>query len=98
MELEPDLVLKRGIRLLALGDVKHKTPTASDYYQMMTYIGHYGLDSGFLLCATDREAAHQSHVVVRGNAQVVEIPLPIANLRRVEEILGELDSVVDFLN
>lgn len=47
--LVPDILIMNAMNVIALGDAKNKTPGTNDFYQMLTYLNMYGLNSGFLV-------------------------------------------------
>ena len=49
--LVPDVLIRRGTDLMALGDAKNKTPSIDDFYQMLTYLSMYGMDRGFIVAS-----------------------------------------------
>lgn len=48
-EIEPDIVVQRGGRVILIADAKYKNPTSGDHYQMNAYLGTIGTPFGILL-------------------------------------------------
>ena len=47
--IEPDILISRGMQIKMLGDVKYKSASSSDYYQLLAYLDNYGLREGFIV-------------------------------------------------
>jgi 5-methylcytosine-specific restriction endonuclease McrBC regulatory subunit McrC len=50
--LNPDVVIERDGRCVAVLDAKYKAPTSNDHYQMMSYIENFGVKGGALIRPT----------------------------------------------
>lgn len=86
--LEPDIVIRRGATVTALGDVKHKTPGPDDYYQLVAYAREWGMSRVFIMQATSLEAALPRPLTVASDGtQVSRVELPVRDLDLVEERL-----------
>lgn len=95
--MEPDILVLRGANVICVGDVKHKAPDASDYYQMFTYVRQYGLSRGFMLSATDDARARPAKLLTRRDrVEVSVVPLPIGDLDELEARLSEIHAEVGF--
>jgi 5-methylcytosine-specific restriction endonuclease McrBC regulatory subunit McrC len=90
-ELIPDIVVDRNQRTVLIADAKYKVPTASDHYQMATYLAAKHVSSGLLLSPRFddgeieiREYATATRVAVR------EVFLPMNDLEATEKFLGTI--------
>jgi len=88
-ELQPDITISRSGRTLLIADAKYKRPTASDHYQMHTYLARNGVTRGLLLAplyegneVVVREYSTTDKTVVR------EAYLPMGDLNVTEAFLG----------
>lgn len=88
--LTPDILIRRGTQVVAIGDVKHKAPDPSDYYQTITYAREWGLDSVMIFEATSTGAKVDSLVVSSDGTEAVRIELPVLYYDILEERLREV--------
>lgn len=91
--LHPDIVISRDGRTLLIADAKYKVPTASDHYQMHTYLNANNIKTGLLLAPNFeskeviiREFSTVEKVVVK------EVYLPMDDLGITENFLGSLSN------
>jgi|694.fasta_scaffold81708_2 hypothetical protein len=95
--IEPDILVLQGNKILCVGDIKHKTPSINDYYQLFTYLRQYGLPRGFILSATgDPDQEVNRFLTNRDETTIVTIPLQIGNLDLLESQLSEIKDQVGF--
>lgn len=92
LSLTPDVLIRRGTQVVAVGDVKHKSPDASDYYQTITYAREWGLRSVLIFQATATEAKTHPLIVSSDSTEVVRIELPILYYDILEERLRGVRS------
>lgn len=64
--LVPDVLIRQGADLVALGDAKNKTPGIDDFYQMLSYLSMYGLDKGFLMASDGSNGGRVEELRTRG--------------------------------
>jgi len=90
-ELQPDITISKKGRTLLIADAKYKRPTASDHYQMHTYLELSGVKRGILLAplydgneVLVREYSTTNKTVVR------EVYLPMADLNLTEAFLRKI--------
>jgi hypothetical protein len=97
VSMEPDILVLRGTDVICIGDVKHKEPNASDYYQLFTYLRQYGLGRGFLVQATENAAARTLKLLTRRDrTEVFVVPVPINDLDELEARVSNIDAEVGF--
>ncbi|MDR7328557.1 5-methylcytosine restriction system specificity protein McrC [Corynebacterium guangdongense] len=96
--LEPDLLVAKGNQLTGLGDIKHKSPTAEDFYQVIVYAEQFNMKQTFILSAVDALSPQpETTLTTRGRpVSVTVIELPLSDLDVVEQRLENLDQFVDF--
>ena len=90
--LTPDILIRRGTQVVAIGDVKHKSPDPSDYYQTITYAREWGLRSVLILEATATSARTQSLVVSSDGTEALRIELPVLYYDILEERIRGIRS------
>lgn len=95
ISLEPDLLASRGAQIVGIGDVKHKKPGPSDFHQLITYARQWGLQTCFILEATEASDAPVQTARTWGDGvSVIIVPLPMKDLDALEERLERLDRAV----
>lgn len=82
--MEPDILVSRGSALVALGDIKHKEPDQSDYYQLYAYMRLYGLEKSFVFYAAADPGRSETTSKTRDGLALTFVPLPIADLDELE--------------
>lgn len=91
--MQPDLVIRRGGRDYAVGDVKYKAPeqgwTHPDLYQMLAYCIALGLPTGLLIYAGNRPP--ETHVVVHSGIALEIVGLHLDGTR--DEVLTRTRSI-----
>ncbi|MCJ8506092.1 McrC family protein [Kocuria flava] len=93
--LIPDILILRGSEIVGVGDVKHKTPDSSDFYQMYTYLRQFDLVSGFLLTPiSSKFPEDQVFTTARDGCTIHVYPVNIEDLKSVEHRLNQLTDIL----
>jgi 5-methylcytosine-specific restriction enzyme subunit McrC len=96
-ELLPDVVISKNGATCLIADAKYKKPTASDHYQMSSYLAAHNLKRGVLIAPLFSGASVVIKEYSTPNKLVVrELFLPMNDLDATEEALSSL--VEDFSN
>lgn len=91
-ELEPDLCIYKGAAIAGLGDVKYKRPSATDHYQLLSYMRAYGVDSGFFITPVRGNGEIISEYQTSDRLRVRELQVDLSDLSRVSIKLAEVRS------
>lgn len=90
--LTPDIIIRRGTRVAAIADVKHKYPDPSDYYQTLTYAREWGLPSIWMLQATPVSNDSESLIASSDGTKVIRVELPVLHYNVLEERIRSIRS------
>lgn len=74
--IEPDILISRGTKIVLIGDVKYKSATSSDFYQLVAYLDNYGLDHGLLIDASPDASGHRELLRTPSGKSIHRISLP----------------------
>ena len=90
--LTPDIVVRRGTRVAAVADVKHKSPDPGDYYQTLAYAREWGMPSVWMFQATSVHNNIESLKAASDGTEVVRVELPVLHYDILEESVRNMRS------
>jgi len=93
LEMIPDIVVEKDDKIVLIADAKYKAPSATDHYQLVTYMMSYNATRGLLLSPSidgSTLEVREYQVAATPNKVVYEVYLPIRDLNLTETYLRKV--------